>query len=86
MLTKIHKTIASSDLRRDLALHLKNADKEPVIISKNRGRGANVLLSTAAYNTLVDAYEELTDSRELISLVSKETGKRVEWTQIKNEL
>jgi hypothetical protein len=45
-----------------------------------------VLLSTAAYNTLVDAYEELTDSRELISLVSKETGKRVEWTQIKNEL
>lgn len=84
MLTRIHKTIASSDLRRDLATHLKHADKEPVIISKNRGRGMNVLLSSVAYNELVDAYEELNDSRELISLVKNESGKRVSWSQVKN--
>jgi PHD/YefM family antitoxin component YafN of YafNO toxin-antitoxin module len=77
MLTKIHETIRSSDLRKNLARYLKKAGGAPVVISTDRGGDSRVMISSAAYNKLVETYEDYLDSRELARLVKDGSGKRV---------
>jgi hypothetical protein len=69
MLTKIPKTIQSSELRKNLARYLKASDKAPVFVSKERGNGSCVLIGSDIYNKLVGVYEEEMDEDEKKALI-----------------
>lgn len=64
MLTKIPKTIQSSEFRKNLSKYLKESNKEPVFVSTERGAGSSVLISAEAYNKLVDLYDTELDEEE----------------------
>lgn len=83
MLSKIPQFVSASELRQHLAKYLARAKKEPVVISTDRGANASVLLSGAMYNTLLEAYEDMIDTRELAELVLTEKGKPIKWNRAK---
>jgi prevent-host-death family protein len=83
MLSKIPQFVSASELRQHLAKYLVRAKKEPVVISTDRGANASVLMSAAMYNTLLEAYEDMIDTRELTELVLGQKGKPMKWNRAK---
>ena len=83
MLSKIPKFVTTSELRKNLAKYLKHARKEPVLISIDRGERRGVILSDTTYNMLLEAFENMTDSRELTRLVDAGQKKPVQWNRVK---
>jgi prevent-host-death family protein len=86
MLSKIPQFISASELRMHLAEYLHRAKKEPVIVSTDRGANASVILSATMYNTLLEAYEDAIDARELTKLVKQEHSKPIKWNRAKYAL
>jgi hypothetical protein len=84
MLYKLPKTIQVSELRKNLAGHLRHAEKEPVIVSTDRGANTRVILSSGLYNKLIEVYEDYIDARELTALVKNDTGKRIPLRRSRN--
>lgn len=78
MITKIPNFIRASDFRQHLAKYLKLAEKEPVVISTDRGGSASVVINAEIYNKLVDAYEDATDARVLANLATSKE-KPIAW-------
>lgn len=83
MFTKVPKTLGVSAFRAELAKNLSNADKGPVIIAERKGGKSYVLLSTKAYNKLVEAWEDEIDSRELERLMKRKNKRFVPLNAIK---
>ena len=77
MLTKIHTSIQTSELRKNLSKYLRAAKSSPLVISTERGGGTRVIISSVLYNKLIEAYEDSVDSAELERLVQEDTGGRV---------
>jgi PHD/YefM family antitoxin component YafN of YafNO toxin-antitoxin module len=76
MITKVPKTVRTSDLRKDLAKYMREAAIEPIVISTDRGGDSRVLLGSDLYNTLVEAYEDLADRATLEERIAKDDGSR----------
>ena len=85
MLTKIPKSIPASELRKNLSQYLKDAKKNPVVISTDRGNDARVMIDAETYNKLIEAYEDLSDAEELDRLVKNDSGDRISWDKIKED-
>lgn len=84
--TKIHKPIQVAELRKHLAHYLRSAEKEPVVVSTERGADARVIVSTGVYNKLVEAYQDHADAKTLERLVGKERGTaRMAWKTAKRK-
>lgn len=73
---KVPKTLGVSDFRAALADNLAKAKKSPLVISDRKGGDSFVVLSAAAYNKLVEAWEDEQDAAELAQLVAKNKGKK----------
>ena len=84
MLTKIPKTIQSSELRKNLARYLKASDKAPVFVSKERGSSTSVLISSDIFNKFVEAYEDAIDARDFMELKKNDDGVRIPWSVVKD--
>ncbi len=84
MLTKIPKTIQSSELRKNLARYLKDSDKSPVFVSKERGSGSSVLIGADIYNKMIEAYEDAIDARDFLELKKNDDGERIPWSAVKD--
>jgi len=74
---KVPKTLGVSGFRAALADNLARAKKNPIVIADRRGGESYVVLSTEAYNRLVEAWEDERDSRELMHLVKENKGKKL---------
>jgi PHD/YefM family antitoxin component YafN of YafNO toxin-antitoxin module len=84
MFQKVEKAIGVSDFRATMAAHLAGAKKQPLIVSTRRGGDSFVVLSIDAYNTLVEAWEDEQDARELDRLAKLQKGKKlVPWERVK---
>lgn len=81
MLSKIPQFVSTSELRTNLAKYLRHAKKEPVLISAERGKSTGVIMSATLYNTLLEAYEDSMDVRELTTLVTKGRDKLIRWNR-----
>lgn len=84
MLTKIPKTIQSSELRKNLARYLKASDKAPVFVSKERGSATSVLISSDIFNKFVEAYEDAIDARDILEWKKNDDGVRIPWSVVKD--
>lgn len=81
---KVQKAVDISDFRAAMASHLAGAKKKPLVVSARRGGDSFVVLSIDAYNTLVEAWEDEQDARELERLVHTSSKKGwVEWKSLK---
>lgn len=81
---KVPKTLGVSDFRASLAEHLARAKKSPLIIADQRGGESYVVLSSDAYNKLVEVYEDEQDSRELAQLIKANKGKKfISWEKVR---
>ena len=80
--SKIRKPIGISNFRKDLALYIKKAQREPVIVSTTGG-GSRVLLDVDLYNMLVEAYEDHKDSKALSKAIANDNGTRYSLGDIK---
>lgn len=58
MLTKIQKNIGISELRKNLPKYLKDAKKEPLVVSLDRGKDLRVVVGVDLYNSLIEACED----------------------------
>lgn len=83
MLTKIHNFIRASDLRKNLGHYLKQAKNEPIVVAAERGGETRVILDSALYNKLIEAYEDWADARELAQLVEEDSGEYVALENLK---
>lgn len=86
MATKIEKQIPISEVRANMAKYFKNAEKNPVIVSLERGRSTRVILSSKFYNELMEAYEDKRDAGELAALKKTHKGAFVSWSKVKKEM
>jgi len=84
MLTKIPKSIQASELRKNLARYLKVADKEPVVVSKERGGGSSVIIGSEIYNKMIEDYEDAIDARDFLELKKNDAGERIPWSVVKD--
>ena len=80
--SKIRKPSGISNFRKDLALYIKKAQREPVIVSTTGG-GSRVLLDVDLYNMLVEAYEDHKDSKALSKAIANDNGTRYSLGDIK---
>lgn len=85
MLTKIHKTIQTSELRKNLSLHLKKTKDEPVMISINRGEQTCVIIDSDLYNALIEAYEDSVVSQALKCLVNEDKKEYISLNALKKK-
>ena len=74
--TKVPKTLGVSAFRAELAKNLSRADKGPLVIAEKRGGKSYVLLSTDAYNELLDQIEDELAGRTLEKLIKESKGKK----------
>ena len=83
--TKVPKTIGVSGFRAALAENLAKAKKSPLFIADRKGDDSFVLLSTEAYNKLVDAWEDEQDGLELQRLIKANKGKKlIPWEKVRD--
>ncbi len=85
MLTKIQKNIGISELRKHLPKYLKDAKKEPLVVSLDRGKNIRVVLDVNLYNSLLEFHEDYQDAKELEKLKKNDNGERLDWTDVKNK-
>ena len=84
---KVPKTLGVSDFRADLAAHLAEAKKHPIVIADRRGDESFVVLSTEAYNKLVETWEDEQDGLELERLIKANKGKKfIPWEKVRAEI
>ena len=80
--SKIRKPVGISNFRKDLALYIKKAQREPVIVSTTGG-GSRVLLDVDLYNMLVEAYEDHKDAEALSKAMAHDDGTRYSLSDVK---
>jgi prevent-host-death family protein len=85
MFTKVQHSIQSSEFRKNLSKYLKEAQKQPLVVSANRGSDTSVVLSSEHYNILVETYEDMIDTKELTKLVRQDDGTRVSFAEVKKK-
>lgn len=73
---KIPKTIGVSGFRSALASNLAKAKKSPLIISDRKGGESYVVLGAAAYNELMELWEDEQADRTLALLIKENKGKK----------
>ncbi|HEC30396.1 MAG TPA: type II toxin-antitoxin system Phd/YefM family antitoxin [Candidatus Yonathbacteria bacterium] len=71
MLTKVQKNIGISELRENLPKYLRDAKKEPLVVSLNRGKDLRVVVDVDLYNNLIEACED-SSIGSLMELTEKE--------------
>lgn len=69
-----------------MAKYFKNAEKNPVIVSLERGRSTRVILSSKFYNELMEAYEDKQDAEELAVLKKTHKGTLIPWSKVRKEM
>lgn len=86
MLTKVHNSIQATDFRKNLAKYLKASKKNPLVISVDRGGETRVIMNSALYNLLIEAYRDDVDAIELERLIAEDTGERIAWRDVKKNV
>jgi len=69
-----------------MAKYFKNAEKNPIIVSLDRGKSSRVILSSKFYNELMEAYEDKQDAEEMTILKKTHRGAFIPWNKIKKEM
>lgn len=85
--TKVPKTLGISDFRAALASNLAKAKKSPLIISDRKGGESYVVLGAAAYNELMELWEDEQDGLELQRLIRANKGKKlIPWEKVRDSV
>lgn len=83
---KVPQTIGVSGFRAALAQNLARAKKTPLIITDRKGGESYVVLSTKAYNELVELWEDEQAGRTLARLIKENKGKKlIPWEHVRDE-
>ncbi len=82
--TKIPKTVGVSEFRADMSGYLTKAKKKPLVLTQKRGDDSFVVLSTDAYNKLIEEKEDAEDSAELVRLVEEyKDQEMIPWEKVR---
>ncbi len=83
-LAKVPKTVPVSEFRAELSKNLAAAKKAPVIITDRRGGETYVVLDAAAYNELIERWEDEQAGRTLARLIKANKGKKlIPWEEVR---
>ena len=77
-------TLASSDVRKNFADVVRQAQSAPVTIEK-RGQREAVMIAPELFDSLVEAAEELEDVVAFDEAMAEE-GENIPWDEVKSEL
>lgn len=84
---KVPKTIGISGFRAALASNLAKTKTGPLVISDRKGGESYVVLSSHAYNELMEIWEDEQAGRTLARLIKANKGKKfIPWEKVRGSI